>query len=95
MPYAWFSKYAAFRYAASSCCLVMRCRTLAAIRSSRTFLATVSAAQSAAWVVLVAIRMHAFLTYCWASVEPPCTWLPDSVLIRARTVPCRSKAPWE
>ncbi len=68
--------------------------TLAAIRSSVTLRAGLNAVHAWAAFAFLAVRMHAFLTYCCARSDPPCTWRPDSVLKNARSVPCRSKAPW-
>ena len=67
--------------------------TLAATRSSVSFLATVTAMHAAAWFEVRAARMQAFLTYCWAMSEPPWVPEPESVVVSARIVPRRSSAP--
>ena len=64
-----------------------------ASRSSLIFRLTVSVLACSAIWVFGAVRISAFFTYCWVSVEPPCTDLCSRSLTRARNVPLMSMAP--
>src|SRR5215475_5710215 len=65
----------------------MVCSTRTAMRSSRILRPTVSAVAGAnALCGSGEDRISTFFTYCWASVEPPCTVLCSRLLTSARVV---------
>ena len=66
---------------------------LAAIRSSRIFRVVDSAMAACLAFSFGAVRMSAFFTYCWASVDPPWTDSLLASLTMARRVPRGSMAP--